>query len=114
MAFLYDIEGQLYSIALKQLFMGVYIMELCLIGLFLSIRDDQDVFTSIDQVIVMMIATTLTIIYQLLLKNIFSSILKYLSIFPKDKKDEEGESNSNHFLASTFDHLRHLEHICYD
>jgi len=112
-AFPYDTGGQLYPTALKQLFTGVYMMELCLIGLFLSIRDDRGVFTGIGQAVVMMIATTLTVIYQLLLGNIFSSILKYLPAFPKDREDEGGESNWNHSSAPALDHLRHLGHTCY-
>ena len=88
-------------------------MELCLIGLFLSIRDDQGVFTGIGQAVVMMIATTSTVIYQLLLGNIFSSILKYLSAFPKDREDEGGESNWNHSSAPALDYLRHLRYTCY-
>lgn len=88
-------------------------MELCLIGLFLSIRDDQSVFTGIGQAVVMMIATTLTAIYQLLLGNIFFSILKYLPAFPKDREDEGGESNGNHSSAPALDHLRYLGHTCY-
>ena len=88
-------------------------MKLCLIGLFLSIRNDRDVLTDIDQIVIMMIITTLTIIYQLFLRNIFFSILKYLSVFTKDREDDEEESNWNHFSASALDHLRHLAHICY-
>lgn len=88
-------------------------MKLCLVGLFLSIRDDRGVFTDIDQVVVMMIATALTVIYQLLLGNIFSLILKYLFAFSKDREDEGGESNWNHFLAFALDPLRHLGHTCY-
>lgn len=88
-------------------------MELCLIGLFLSIRDDQGVFTGIGQAVVMMIATTSTVIYQLLLGNIFSSILKYLPAFPKDREDEGGKSNLSHSSAPALDHLRYLGHTCY-
>lgn len=88
-------------------------MELCLVGLFLSIRDNRGVFIGIGQAVVMMIATALTVIYQLLLGNIFSSILKYLPAFPKDKEDEGGESNWNHSLAPALDPLRHLGHTCY-
>jgi len=62
----------------------------------------------------MMIVIALTIIYQVLLGNIFSLILKYLSVFSKDKVDKEEELNRSHFLALAFDHLRHLEYICYD
>ncbi len=88
-------------------------IELCLIGFFLSIRDDQGVFTGIGQVVVMMIATTSTVIYQLLLGNIFFSILKYLSVFPKDREDEGGESNLSYFSVSALDYLRYLGYICY-
>ncbi len=88
-------------------------MELCLIGLFLSIRDDQGVFTGISQAVVMIITTTLTVIYQLLLGNIFSSILKYLPAFPEDREDEGGESNSNHSSVPALDHLRYVGHTCY-
>ena len=87
--------------------------ELCLIGLFLSIRDDRGVFTGIGQAVVMMIATTLTVIYQLLLGNIFSSILRYLPASTKERGDEGGESSWNHSLAPGLDHLRHLGHTCY-
>lgn len=38
-------------------------MELYLIGLFLSIRDDRDVFTGISQAVVMIITIILTVIY---------------------------------------------------
>lgn len=88
-------------------------MELCLIGLFLSTRNDRGVFTGIGQAVVMMIATTLTVIYQLLLGNIFSSILQYLPAFPKDREDEGGKSNGDHSSAPALDHLRHLRHTCY-
>jgi len=111
--FPYDTEGQLYSTALKQLFTGIYMMELCLIGLFLSIRNDRGVLTGIGQAVIMMIATTLTIIYQLFLGNIFFSILKYLPAFTKDREDDGEESNWNHSSAPALDHLRHLAHTCY-
>ena len=114
-AFPYGTGGQLYPTALKQLFIGVYMMELCLIGLFLSTRDDRGVFTGIGQAVVMMIATTLTVIYQLLLANIFSSILRYLPASTKERGDEDegGESNRKHSSAPGLDHLRHLGHTCY-
>ena len=110
-AFPYDTGGQLYPAALKQLFTGVY-MELCLLGLFLSIRNDRGVFIGIGQAVVMMIAPTLTAIYQLLLGKIFSSILKYLPAFPKDRENEGGESNWNHSSTPALDYLRHLGHTC--
>ena len=87
--FFYDTEGQLYSTALKQLFTEIYMMELCLIGLFLSICDEWDVFIGIDQATIMMIATVSTFIYQLLLRNTFASILEYLPAYMENRNDQK-------------------------
>lgn len=86
-------------------------MELCLIGLFLSSRDDRGVFTGIGQAVIMMIATTSTIIYQLLLGNVFASILEYLPAFTKDEEGQEETSDEGHFSRTALDPLRHIAHI---
>lgn len=100
-AFPYDTGGRLYPTALKQLFTGVYMMELCLIGLFLSNRDDRGVFTGVGQAVIMMIATTSTVNYQLLFGNIFASILQYLPASPKDGEGPEGISEGEHSSRQT-------------
>jgi len=112
-AFLYDTEGRLYSTALKQLFTEIYMMKLCLIDLFLSICDDRSVLIDIGQAVIMMIVTTSMIIYQLLLRNVFVSILKYLSAFTKDEEGQERASDEGHFSRAALDSLRHLAHIFY-
>lgn len=112
-AFLYDTEDRLYSTALKQLFTEIYMMKLCLIDLFLSICDDRSVLIDIDQIVIMMIVTTSTIIYQLLLRNVFVLILKYLSVFTKNEENQKRASNEKHFLRAALDSLRHLAHIFY-
>ncbi len=89
-------------------------MKLCLIDLFLSICDDRSVLTDIDQIVIMMIVTTSTIIYQLLLRNVFVSILKYLSAFTKNEESQKRASNERHFSRAALDSLRHLAHIFYD
>lgn len=48
LAFSYNTKDQLYSTTLKQLFIEIYIMKLCLIDLFLFIRNDRDVFININ------------------------------------------------------------------
>ena len=112
-AFPCDTGGHLYPTALKQLFTGVYMMELCLIGLFLSIRNDRDAFTGIGQAVIMTIATILTVIYQLLLENIFSSILKYLpaSLLSREGKGEVPDGN--HYPTPMFNYIRYLAHKFY-
>ena len=49
----------------------------------------------------------------MLLRNIFSSILKYLLAFPKDREDKGGESKGNHSLVPALDYLRHLGYTYY-
>ncbi|KAL9127437.1 MAG: hypothetical protein Q9217_003689, partial [Psora testacea] len=107
-AFPFDTRGRLYPTALKQLFTGIYMMELCLIGLFLSIRSDRDAFAGIGQAVIIMIATIFTVIYQLLLGNIFASILKYLPASTKDGGGQERKSKEVHSLRSALDPLHHL------
>ena len=40
--FRFDTGGLLYPTAINQLFTGLYVMELCLIGLFFLVRDTDD------------------------------------------------------------------------
>ena len=111
--FLYDTEGWLYSVALKQLFTEIYIMKLCLIGLFLSIHNDWDKFSDIDQAAIMIIVTMTIIIYQLVLRNTFALILKYLSAF-MNNRDEKEKSKHEYSLAGAVGSLCCLVHTDYD
>ena len=112
-AFPYDTGGQLYPTAVKQLFTGVYVMELCLIGLSLSIRNDRDAFTGIGQAVVMMVATTLTVIYELLLENNFSSILKYLPASTVYQEVGGGEANRDLCSMPALNYVQRLAHRYY-
>ena len=109
----YDTGGQLYPTALKQLCTGVYVIELCLIGLFLSIRNDQDAFTGINQAVVMIIATILTVVYQLILEKTFSSTLNYLPVSTGFREGDGKEKNGNRYPTPGLDGLRSLVHRCY-
>lgn len=109
-AFPYDIGGQLYPTALRQLFTGVYVMELCLIGLFLSIRNGRDAFTGVGQAVVMTIATALTVVYQLIIENNFSSILSYLPVSTEFQEGDGEETDGNRYSTSGLDRLRRLVH----
>ena len=86
-AFPSNAGGQLYPTALKQLFTGVYVMEICLAGLFLSIRDEKGALTGIGQAVVMILATILTFVFHMLLYRNFSPILNYLPLNPSKVVD---------------------------
>lgn len=74
-------------------------MELCLIGLFVLVRDadgwGRPVGTPCKgQAIVMIVVMVLTVLYQLLLNNAFSPLLRYLPITLED----EASMRDEHFL----------------
>lgn len=83
----YDTGGRLYPTALKQLFTGLYMLEICLVGLFLAIRDTRDRFTRIGQAIGIIIAAILTAAYQMLLHKSFTPTLAYIPASTKPGND---------------------------
>jgi len=70
--------GVLYSTALTQLFTGVYIIKLCVTGLFFLVRDDHNRATYIGQTVIMIIATVITVSFQVLLNKAFVPLLQFL------------------------------------
>ena len=98
--FKFDTGGLLFPTAINQLFTGLYVMELCLIGLFFLVRDvsiedgrARAVGTPCKpQAIIMIIVFLLTIVFQWLLNNAFGPLLRYLPITLEDEavmRDEE-------------------------
>jgi hypothetical protein len=57
-------SGLFYPTAIRQLFTGVYFMELCLAGLFFLVRDAEGKATCTAQAVVMIVATVLTALFQ--------------------------------------------------
>ncbi|KAI9767469.1 MAG: hypothetical protein M1840_005698 [Geoglossum simile] len=90
--FRFDTGGLLYPKALNQLFTGLYVMELCLIGLFFLVRDENNKVVCFGQGIIMIVFTVLTVIYQFLVNDAFGPLLRYLPITLEDAavaRDEE-------------------------
>ncbi|KAJ5770548.1 uncharacterized protein N7511_002599 [Penicillium nucicola] len=90
--FRFDTGGLLFPKAINQLFTGLYVMEVCLIGLFFLVRDDKDNVACKGQGICMVVILVLTIGYQLLLNDAFSPLIRYLPITLEEaaiKRDDE-------------------------
>lgn len=95
--FRFDTGGLLYPKAINQLFTGLYVMELCLVGLFFLVRDADDAGRAVGtpckgQAIVMIVVFLLTILYQYLLNKAFGPLFRYLPITLEDEavmRDEE-------------------------
>lgn len=75
-----DTGGLIYPKAIKQLFTGLYVMELYLVGLFLLIRDAQNKPACVGQAIIMTAVFFLTIVYQLLITQAYSPLLHDLPV----------------------------------
>ncbi|KAL8953498.1 MAG: hypothetical protein Q9222_000645 [Ikaeria aurantiellina] len=95
--FRFDTGGLLFPRAINQLFTGLYVMELCLIGLFFLVRDADAEGNSVGtpckgQAIIMIVVLILTVLYQFLLNNAFGPLFRYLPITLEDEavmRDEE-------------------------
>lgn len=92
-----DTGGLLFPTAIKQLFTGLYVMELCLIGLFFLVRNADANGNAVGQPctaqgIIMIVVMVMTFFYQLLLNREFAPLIRYLPITLEDdavERDEE-------------------------
>ncbi|KAH6856570.1 hypothetical protein B0I37DRAFT_443224 [Chaetomium sp. MPI-CAGE-AT-0009] len=80
-----DTGGVLYPRAINQTFTGLYVMELCLIGLFFLAEDETGTNVCFPQGIVMVIALILTILFQYVLNSSFGPLFRYLPITFEDE-----------------------------
>ncbi|KAK4150929.1 hypothetical protein C8A00DRAFT_36463 [Chaetomidium leptoderma] len=80
-----DTGGVLYPRAINQTFTGLYVMELCLIGLFFIAEDETGANVCFPQGIIMVIALILTALYQYVLNASFGPLLRYLPITFEDE-----------------------------
>ncbi|KAI1083491.1 DUF221-domain-containing protein [Whalleya microplaca] len=80
-----DTGGVLYPLAINQTFTGLYVMEICLIGLFFLVQDENGEVACTSQAIIMIIATFLTVLYQFLLNRSFGPLFRYLPITFEDE-----------------------------
>ncbi|KAI1386377.1 DUF221-domain-containing protein [Hypoxylon trugodes] len=83
--FTIDTGGVLYPQAINQTFTGLYVMELCLVGLFFLVRDQDGEVVCAPQAIIMIVSIFLTAIYQLLLNRSFGPLFRYLPITFEDE-----------------------------
>lgn len=109
-----DTGGLLFPKAVNQLYTGLYVMELCLIGFFISAED------CVPHLIIMIVALILTVLYQWQLNVTFDPLFQYLPITLEDEaviRDEQfaklqdekfrehGKEPSNRYVP-----LKRMEH----
>lgn len=79
-----DTGGLVYPKAINQTFTGLYIMEVCLIGLFFLVRDAGNNAACIPQAIIMIVALILTAAFQFYMNYIHSPLFNHLPITFED------------------------------
>ncbi|KAK3725518.1 hypothetical protein LTR37_000488 [Vermiconidia calcicola] len=87
-----DTGGLLFPIAVNQLFTGLYMMELCLIGFFFISVNESNQLVCYPQAIIMIIVGISTVTFQWLLNGAFKPLFQYLPITLEDEaviRDEE-------------------------
>ncbi|KAL8668501.1 MAG: hypothetical protein Q9224_007794, partial [Gallowayella concinna] len=90
--FRHDTGGLLFPSAVNQLFVGLYVMELCLVGFFFIARNEQGQVSCAPQAVIMLVALASTVLYQWLLNSAFRPLFQYLPITLEDEavlRDEE-------------------------
>ena len=93
-SFLFDTGGLVYPKAINQLFLGLYVMEIYLVGLFLLVRDEQGRVACVGQGSIMILVTMATVIYHFQLNKAFNPLFKHLPMILNDLKPYgEGDEN---------------------
>lgn len=80
-----DTGGLLYPRAINQTFTGLYVMELCMVGLFFLVRDEHNKAACVPQAIIMIIMGAFTVLYQVLLNISFGPLFHHLPITFEDE-----------------------------
>ncbi|CVL09030.1 related to PHM7-similarity to A.thaliana hyp1 protein [Fusarium mangiferae] len=76
----YDAGGVLYPRAINQTFTGLYVMELCLAGLFFIVKDERGRAACTAQGIIMVLVLVGTVLFQVFLNWRFGPLLRYLPV----------------------------------
>jgi hypothetical protein len=80
-----DTGGLLYPRAINQTFTGLYFMEVCMIGLFFLVRNENGDASCVPQAIIMIIVAAFTVLYQVLLNMSFGPLFNHLPITFEDE-----------------------------
>ncbi|KAJ6473515.1 hypothetical protein C8R47DRAFT_1053586 [Mycena vitilis] len=80
-----DTGGLFFPKAITHMFVGLYIQQVCMAGLFFLARDQNGSASSTPQAILMVALIALTILFQLLISNSFGPLLHALPLSLADK-----------------------------
>lgn len=107
-----DTGGLIYPKAIKQLFTGLYVMELYLVGLFFLVRDTQNRPACIGQATIMILVFFLTLVYQLLLTQAYEPLLQSLPVMLNSDTGPENFERCTASGSTSFPLLNEVLDIC--
>lgn len=79
-----DTHGLLFNNALSQLFAGLYILEVALIGLFFLVRDTQDNVACTPQAAIMIVVLILTATFHFVMEQYLQPLYEFLPVALED------------------------------
>lgn len=79
-----DTHGLLFNNAISQLFAGIYVMELALIGLFLLVRDSDNNVACKSQAIIMIVVFILTAAFHFVMDRHLRPLYEFLPVTVED------------------------------
>jgi hypothetical protein len=100
-----DTGGLVYPEALNQLFVGLYVMEIYLIGLFSLVRDSQNRAACPGQAVIMTIVALLTIVYQRIVNQGYQSHFRHLPICDAKEVNQDSAMPKSKTNSRTLDFL---------
>lgn len=118
-----DTHGLLFNNAISQLFAGIYVMEIALIGLFFLVRDNKNKVACKVQAIIMIVVLTLTAIFHFVMEQHLRPLYEFLPVtlvrifvvlarsitkyYPRAQSSPKiGKANSNPLTAGRFSRRR--------
>ena len=95
-----DTHGLLFNNALSQLFAGIYVLEVALIGLFFLVRDTKDHVACSSQAIIMIVVLILTAIFHFVMEQHLKPLYEFL---PVALEDSAVDAERQRFLSHNND-----------
>lgn len=99
-----DTHGLLFNNAISQLYAGIYILEIALIGLFFLIRNSLNKAACAPQAIIMIVVLILTAIFHLVMEQHLRPLYEFL---PVSLEDTAADAERQRFLIQNDNQYSH-------
>ncbi|KAJ9635394.1 sporulation-specific protein 75 [Coniosporium tulheliwenetii] len=83
--FMVDSGGRFFPRAVNQLFTGIYVFEICLIGLFFLVRNREGNVVCVPHAVIMIVFLVGTVLFQIQLNRFFGELILYMPVTMEDE-----------------------------